>query len=285
MNTSLAHLPEHKQEQVHRITDIIKQLADPEKIILFGSHATGKWVEDITTKNNITYEYISDYDILVVTKKDTELKDYEIESHVENKFDLHTPVNIVAHSMEHINRMLEENRYFFADIQKEGILLYDAGNETFAQPRELTPQEKKTIALEDYKIWFESAERFLSRIKNADDSEERKLDVFLLHQAAERTYNAILLVYTGYKPRTHSLSKLYRYTKRFSKELAMVFPQKGKEERHLFDLLKRGYIDARYSKTYSITAEELTMLIARVRQLQSITDELCKAQIAAYDAE
>ncbi len=284
MNTSLAHLPEHKQEQVHRIIEIIKQVADPEKIILFGSHATGNWVEDITVKDNITYEYISDYDILVVTKKDNELKDYEIESHVENKFDLHTPVNIVAHNMEHINRMLEQNRYFFADIQKEGILLYDAGNETFAQPRELTPQEKKAIALEDYEIWFKSALSFLEITEGRLEKKDLKIGAFQLHQAAERTYNAVLLVYTGYKPRTHSLSKLYRYTKRFSKELALVFPQNSKEERHLFDLLKRGYIDARYSKTYTISETELATLIERVRTLQSIADALCKEQITAYDA-
>jgi predicted nucleotidyltransferase len=41
---------------------------DPEKVILFGSHATGRWVEHRDTEGGITYEYISDYDILVITK-------------------------------------------------------------------------------------------------------------------------------------------------------------------------------------------------------------------------
>jgi hypothetical protein len=37
LNTSLAHLPEHKQEQLTEITAIIVKAADPEKVILFGS--------------------------------------------------------------------------------------------------------------------------------------------------------------------------------------------------------------------------------------------------------
>ena len=42
---------------------------------------------------------------------------------------------------------------------------------------------------------------------------------------------------------------------RYSKQLG---------DERLFDLLKRGYIDARYKDHYEITAEELSVLIERV---------------------
>ena len=67
MNTSLSHLPEYKQKQLGEITRIIVKAVSPEKVILFGSHATGRWVEHRYTEGGITYEYISDYDILVIT--------------------------------------------------------------------------------------------------------------------------------------------------------------------------------------------------------------------------
>lgn len=41
-------------------------------IILFGSYARGKYVEDRYISQGITYEYISDYDFLVVTKNNPE---------------------------------------------------------------------------------------------------------------------------------------------------------------------------------------------------------------------
>ncbi len=74
MNTSLDHLPQHKQEQLKQVTDIIVKAVDPEKVILFGSHPTGRWVEHRYSEGGITYEYISDYDILVITKSGDEGK-------------------------------------------------------------------------------------------------------------------------------------------------------------------------------------------------------------------
>lgn len=41
----LSHLPEEKQREILAAVEIIKEEANPEKIILFGSHATGKWVD------------------------------------------------------------------------------------------------------------------------------------------------------------------------------------------------------------------------------------------------
>lgn len=105
----------------------------------------------------------------------------------------------------------------------------------------------------------------------------------LLHQAAERTYNAVILVHTGYKPKTHNLDKLKRYAKRFSEALDAVFAGNTKQEKHLFDLLKRGYEDARYKENYVIKEQELQMLIERVQKLQQIAELLCKEKIASFE--
>lgn len=126
MNTSLEHLPEHKQKQLREITGIIVKAVDTEKVILFGSHATGRWVEHRYTEGGIIYEYISDYDILVITKSGESRKDYEVQDLIENRCVYKTPVTVITHDIDFVNRMLREGQYFFADIEKEGILLYDA---------------------------------------------------------------------------------------------------------------------------------------------------------------
>ena len=46
MKTSLSHLPESKQQDLHLVTNLIVETVSPEKIILFDSYATGNWVED-----------------------------------------------------------------------------------------------------------------------------------------------------------------------------------------------------------------------------------------------
>ena len=123
MNTSLSHLPDYKQQQLQEITGIIVKAVDPEKVILFGSHATGRWVEHRYTEGGITYEYISDYDILVITKSGETRKDYEVQDLIENRCVYKTPVTVITHDIDFINKMLTEGQYFFTDIEKEGILL------------------------------------------------------------------------------------------------------------------------------------------------------------------
>ena len=79
MKTSLNHLPLSKRNQILEIVEIIKEVVFPEKIIIFGSYAKGKYVEHrYTGKDGIFYEYVSDYDFLVVTLNNT-IKDYELE--------------------------------------------------------------------------------------------------------------------------------------------------------------------------------------------------------------
>jgi uncharacterized protein len=283
VNTSLSHLPEHKQKQLKEIAEIIVKAVDPEKVILFGSHATGRWVEHRYTEGGITYEYISDYDILVITKSGETRKDYEVQDLIENRCVYKTPVTVITHDIDFINKMLTEGQYFFTDIEKEGILLYDAGNTPLAERKPLSPAEAKAITQDYFDQWYHSAVGFLKGAGFYLQQKEYKLAGFMLHQATERTYNAIILVQTGYKPKTHNLDKLKRFSKRFSEELEGIFPDNTPEEKHLFDLLKRGYVDARYKNNYAITAEELHILIERVTKIQAIAERLCKEKIASFD--
>ncbi len=282
MNTSLSHLPVSKQDDIRRITDIIVKKIAPEKVILFGSYATGKWVEDRYSEGHITYEYISDYDILVITQQGERRKDYEVQDIVINTFRPKTPINIIANDIDFVNKDLERNRYFFSDIRKEGIMLYDAGNIPLAEPRELSPQEKKEMAQEDFDHWYETAVGFIKGVKMYCAEGNYKHGLFSAHQDAEALYNAVCLVFTGYKPKTHNIEMLYHYNKNHSKELAMVFPQNTPEEKHYFEQLKRGYIDARYNKDFVVTKEELEVITARLTQLHTIAEKICKEKIAEF---
>jgi len=46
MKTRLDILPKDKQEELHRVVEIIREEFKPKMIILFGSHARGNWIED-----------------------------------------------------------------------------------------------------------------------------------------------------------------------------------------------------------------------------------------------
>ena len=50
MKKLLSHLPQEKQNIILDIVQAIVEKIKPEKIILFGSYATGKWKEDEYTE-------------------------------------------------------------------------------------------------------------------------------------------------------------------------------------------------------------------------------------------
>ena len=286
MKTSLNHLPLSKRNQILEIVDIIKEVVAPEKIILFGSYAKGRYVEHrYTGKDGILYEYVSDYDFLVVTRNNT-IKEYELEDIVNSRTQhFKQPINLQIHEIDYINEGLAFGQYFFTDIVNEGILLYDTGLVHFAEPKKLTPAEEKEIAEMYFDVWFKRAIEFSIDTTHAFNRGSYNKAAFELHQATESLYYAILLVFTGYKPKTHNLYKLRKHAKHLSEELFLIFPvETSKEEKHLFDLLKRGYIDARYKIDYTITEQELRTLMEREKQMQEMVDRVCKEKIASLAA-
>lgn len=278
---SLEHLPEQKQQDIREILAIILEEANAEKVILFGSHARQNWVDDEYVEDGIRFSYISDYDFLVVIdKKETQEREHAIISHIENRTNhIRNAVSPIVHDIEYVNQGLRFGQYFFTDIVKEGVLLYDKQRHQFATPVHLTPQEERDKAQGYFDIWFPQGREFLIDGKNAYDRGSFRNSVFYLHQASEAFYSTALLVFTGYKPKTHNLQKLRNYSKHISSELFLIFAQSDGNEYRLFELLKRGYIDARYKPDFSITEDELRSLIYRVSRLKEVVESLCISKI------
>jgi len=66
---------------------------------------------------------------------------------------------------------------------------------------------------------------------------------------------------------------------------AIGWPGGTKFEQRCFELLRRAYVDARYSPHYKITAEELAWLGERVTVLQGLVKTVCKDRLHALRAE
>ena len=286
MIKSLAHLPKHKREELKHVISVIRELCnDVQMIILFGSFARGDWVEDEYKEGHIVYEYKSDFDILVVTEKKETANDNAIWYRIENKIGYssnRTDVSIIEHHITDVNYKIDTRHYFFTDIKKEGILLYDSKKFKLARIRKLNVEERKRIAEEDFKIWFKNASTFFRYASLALTNKDYKYSAFNFHQATEHAYTANLLVFSGYKPKIHNISTLGKQVARYEPEFKKIFPRKTKEEDRLFKLLKKAYVDARYKKEYKITKSELEYLSKRVKKLHALTRKACKIKIESF---
>jgi len=286
MKKSLAHLPKHKRDELKEVVAIITELADIEMIILFGSYARGNWVEDIYTEGHITYEYKSDYDILVIAKEWRYARSINLWDKVENTIHgrkaIKTWVTLIVHDLREVNKALKRGQYFFTDIQKEGILLYDSKRFELAKAQKLSPEERQQTAQEDFKYWFKSARSFLIDFGHAFTRRDYSKAAFELHQATERFYMTILLVFTHYKPKEHDIKILSKRVCNLEPRFLPIFPRTTPEEERLFELLRKAYIDARYNPKYKITKKELDYLAERVKQLQKLTKAICRERIDSY---
>ena len=86
---------------------------------------------------------MSDYDILVVSKKRLGSRTVTVSNRVKSSFlknknaNTQTRPQIINESIAKFNNALSEGRYFYVDILTEGIVLYDSGECQLATPREL----------------------------------------------------------------------------------------------------------------------------------------------------
>ena len=99
----------------------------------------------------------------------------------------------------------------------------------------------------------------------------------------ERYYHTLLLVLRRTSRGPHDIEELVRRAAVQAGNLAGALPRTGApEEERLFQLLKRAYIDARYSKSYRIEAEELGHLAERVRELAGRIREACMVRMEGF---
>ncbi len=265
---------------------IIREMAPKtEMIILFGSYARGDWVEDVTVDGHTTYEYSSDFDILVIVKSQS-LADqidlwYDIEEKA-GKLPVQTPITLIAHDIKFVNAQLEKGQYFFSDIKKEGIILYDSKNCQLSEAKPLTPKQRLGQAKTDFNEYFHSAEVFFDNFGYNLKNQEYKHAAFMLHQSTENYYKTVLLVYTNYKPKTHKLDKLRKMAGQHAPAFLKIFPMGTDEEKRRFDLLKRAYVEARYNPKYVITAEELKYLARCVELLRDQTQTSCEKKMESF---
>lgn len=293
MKRSIKRLPKRTQEELTALLTLMQQrLKECEMIILFGSYARGDYVLwDSKIEYGVRTSYQSDYDILViVTKNVAKQVERKLEKIADKYHDMfqhrrHASPQFIVEHINAVNRNLEVSRYFFTDIVKEGILLYDSGKCRLAKPRELSFKEIRDIAQSEFDELYPYACGFLAGVKDFYLSQKQyKIAAFLLHQTCEKLYNCILMVFTNYRPKNHKINDLSGMVKRFSMELAAVFPLNTVTEKECFELLCRAYIEARYNRDFSISREQLEYLISRTEILKDVTERLCKEKIAEYDA-
>ena len=108
---------------------------------------------------------------------------------------------------------------------------------------------------------------------------------FTLHQAAERAYICFLLVRTLYFPRSHNIKFLRSLAEDSEPRLIEAWPRAARIDRRRFELLKRAYVEARYSASYEIDNDDLNALAQSVRALREMVETVSRERIEMLRAD
>ncbi|MDR7156846.1 putative nucleotidyltransferase [Sphingobium xenophagum] len=299
MRNDLDHLPADKQRELERVVQIIfeefedafalsrhewKKAGRILKIVLYGSYARGTWVDEPHTAKG----YKSDYDLLIIVS-DQRLTDrvkywLKVDDRLMREYGitatLKTPVNFIVHTLQEVNDGLAHGRYFFMDVAKDGIALYESEDSEFHQPKPKTPEQALAMAQEYFGEWMPLAASAQKGFLFFKSQHEWRDAAFILHQATERLYHCVLLVCTFYTPHVHNLAFLRTQAERIDRRLIYVWPADSQRDRSLFEKLKAAYVKARYSKHYRISEAELSWLGEQVEELGRVVHAICAERIA-----
>lgn len=303
MRADLDHLPEVQQAELARVRDTLmaeftqaistatqpwKKNGRILKIILFGSYARDDWVDE--PENG----YQSDFDLLVIVSHE-DLTDvaaywYIAEDKILHDPAVHRPVNIIVHTLDEVNKALQRGEYFWVDIVRDGVVLYELPQHALAAPKPLTAADAYQMASRyveekfgDIAVWIETADA--QRNRKDDVIRYRRHAAFNLHQATEAAYACFLLVRTLYFPRSHNIKFLRSLAEDKEPRLIDAWPRGTRIERRRFELLKRAYVEARYSPNYEISADDLNALASSVNRLRDIVEKLCLERLDYLRAE
>ncbi|WP_017733035.1 HEPN domain-containing protein [Nafulsella turpanensis] len=273
MYTSTYHLPAALQQKLRQALQLMQAQTQAEKILLLSLPSSLK----DTSESPQPYLDRLNFLILLPDAQNQQRKELQ-EKLEESCRRAGIPINALVHTTAQFRQMRQLNPYLFPELQKEGILLYDSGSTPLEEPISC-PLPPATLARQHFHRWFSLSRAFLRSAQFSLFRKELRLSAFLLHQSLEHSYTAIHLVFTGYRPTTHNLDKMSRYTSRFSAALAGIFPRHTPEEVHLFQLLKQAYCQGRYAADFPITERECHILLSRSRKLLLMARCLCQGQI------
>ncbi|MFR7879033.1 MAG: HEPN domain-containing protein [Butyricimonas paravirosa] len=291
MKKSIAFLPKKNREDLKYLVELIlDKIPVCEMIILYGSYARGTYVSyDEREEFGIPTSFKSDYDILVINSAWSYDKIENKLASVRNIYDkrgdhrYRVPVQFIHDSIKKVNEDLKYSRYFYTELKRDGIMLYNRGKNKLARRKPLKFGEIKKQGEEYFGEKYAKARLFMEQAVFMYDKEEYVMSSFNLHQACENLFNAIMLTFTLKNDKEHNLEELFKASRGYAPELIRVFPVGDEEEERLFKILVCSYIEARYNPEFKVSREDVEDLMVKVEKFGMVTKDVCERRIKEYE--
>lgn len=279
--TDMDHLPWTIRQELNRITAMVfeafaetlkDRLSEQYragrilKLILHGPHAERGW-EQIPPGEAFRVLVIVNYPRLARSDKDWR----QVRDRLARAWEfgeITHPVRLTVESLERVNRALTDGIPYFVTISDTGIPLYQMEGVRLQVPRPLSAADRRAREAAEFTRWHRSGEDFLVGAAFYRSHGKAPMAALMLHQACEHFYLCVLWSRTLHGPRTHALDELREAAETLDARLSVAWPRETPFERRAFGCVRRAYVEARYGRSYRITAQELAWAFGRVEILR-----------------
>ncbi|WP_257666663.1 HEPN domain-containing protein [Parapedobacter tibetensis] len=281
LETSTTQTPNYLGEEIQQLITAITEVMAVEKIICFGNtiHRVVRksCFEEIRPENGVAQ---NSYSLLVIPTADNTLHMAIAQQRIEEATKSVAAVIAIVHPMEEVNAALQNGSTFFTSIYKNGTLIHDRNELSFAVPSEGKPIAARITKREKFwDKWHALAKGFLQGATFYRTVEQPNLAVYLLHQAVQHCYAGMLRVLTGYRTNSNGLNRLLRLIDATVSYPAIALPRQTEEDIRLTGILLKGHSDARYKDSFEATPEDVMKLMNCVTTIIDAADRRCRERI------
>jgi len=268
--SKLNHLPSEHTANLESICNKIIETGKADIIILFGYFAF--------SHSKIPVNSL--YEILVITDH------FETREQLSNELAVRfqknsPPIHGVIETITLFNISVEEGLFYFSDILREGIILYNNEEFELAKPKDLSPLKRRKIAEEDYHQWMAKAKETWKNYQTESSKNNRKGCAFHLNQVAEFCYMAVEMVFSHNYYDEHNIKAQRDRIRAFDKRIHKAFPLDTKSQIEAFEYLSQAYVGAQYmsDSDFPISQKQIDYWAHESGKLIVLADSICKGKI------
>lgn len=241
----------------------------PDAIFLLGTKYNQYKTESIFSALSNEGTFISQLFLLVLIPKPEKYSILEMHEMIERKASNILPTTCILLEASTFIHWCSIGHTFAVKVVSSSTPVYCSQQYSNSFQVPISPDTKANLLQRTYREGLEKSNEFFSGAELYLIRKQYQLSLFMLHQAAEQALSTLIKMGLGYYIPIHNVERLIRYASWTNHAVSCIFPLKSEEDKRVFKLFQRSYIDSRYNPEFTVKYCDLIVLRDKVSELMN----------------
>lgn len=264
LDTVLQHLPS-RAERLKPLVQLIVATLSPSKIFMLEQKGCG------------TEHHYTELLIMIPDNGTASFGEMDALLEIAVRKDRHVVCSL--HNQGSVIQALRKGHLFYTLHCRPENIIYDDERTSYPVATTEVLETLRHSCREKFFRLFEKPRHFYETALVPRQRQDTGITAFLLHQAAELAYRAVLQSLTGQDKKTHEIRMLKKHARRCAPQMSAVFPEDTGEDKRFLHWLDRAYLASRYEEQYPVTNNDLALLFEKVKLLHQAAREAVESTL------